>query len=464
MSLIRTIRDEESGTSLLLVVLAMVVLLGFAGIAIDGAAAWSLRRQAQSAVDTGGVAGALFTAGKTQAAAVADATNEVVRITYNTLDPDMTPAQWAAEWATCTDPNKPAEFTVTGSSDCVSFTSNLDTLRVTTPTTPWITTFGQVIGFDQIDVRATAEVDTEQQDNGGVLPFALPGVAGSDGEICLKTGPNPTSLPPCDGPASGNFGFLDFSVFGDPGAGVPSICQGGNDRLENNIALGVDHPLGVASSFPAPLHSDRIACNDGNFNAQPYNVDTQTGNVAQALDDGLVDQTGTGVPGRLRNSTTVINVRGHLVDNKPLWEYFNGNGAAVCGTISDHDGLISCLTNPANFSAGQWSAGVIFQEGVIDSPRFGWVPLTYEPTLGPGGATVTFQEFRPVFIQTTFWGCNAGGCDIEWDPGEAAPGPGANNIRVEAASAVQIPLLALPESLRKVAPGTPGQVLYLISK
>jgi hypothetical protein len=463
--MMRRFRDDESGTSLLLIALSLVVLLGFAAVAIDGAAAWSLKRQDQSAADTGAIAGALFTAGKTKAQAISDATDEIVRITYNTVDPQMTLAQWRTEWDSCVDPSKPVIFTDTGTSDCISFTSNLSKVRVYTPEIPWETTFAKVIGFDEVITRAFAEVDTEQADSGGVMPFALPGNAANTQEICLKTGPQP-DVAPCDGPATGNFGFADFSKFGDPPAGISSVCQGGNDRLEDNIALGIDHILSTAPVYPPvasdDVFEDRDACNDGNINAQPWNFDTQTGNVAQALDDGLVDVTGNGVPGRLTRTPPYPNqesVRGHLLDDIKLSRYLVADG--ICGGpvgAASHDQMITCLEGYSGSS--QW-----FHEDIAQSPRFGWVPLVHEMNLGPGGATVTIKEFRPVYIQTTFWGCNAGGCDLEWDPDPtttAASGPA--NKRVEAATAIQIPLSALPKSLQDAAPGTPGQVSYLLSR
>lgn len=457
--MIKRLRNDEQGTTLVILVLSLVVLLGFAGIAIDGAAAWAERRQAQSAADTGAIAGAILATGKAKDVAIADATAEVVRITYNTLDPDVTQAQWDAAWVACTDSTKPAKFTETGTSDCVSFTANLDTIRVVTPDTPWETTFAKVIGFDEVHVNAVAEVETSITANGGVLPFAMPGAAGGLGEVCLKTGSNPKNVAPCDGPDSGNFGFLDFTQFGDGGSNPP-ICQGGNSRLENNIANGIDHILGVAPSFPPTSNSDRDACNAGDFNARPWHVDTQTGNVAQALDDGLVDVTGTGTPGRLTNSSTTINVRGHQLDNKPLWMYFNAAGTNVCGAINDHDAMLNCLQNVFDPATDP----PLFVDEIAESPRFGWVPLLYENSLGPGNSEVTFREFRPVFIQTTLWGCNASNCSLEWDPGEGSPTPGPNNKKVEAASALQIPLNALPDWLRAGATGNMGEVNYLISR
>jgi hypothetical protein len=460
MPLMRRLREDESGTSLLILVFALVVLLGFAAFAVDAAGAWALKRQDQSAADTGAIAAGLFTAGKTKAQAISDATDEVIRITYNTVDPNMTQAEWRTEWINCADGSKPAIFTDVGISDCISFSSNLGKIRVQTPDIPWPTAFGTVLGVDEIQTAAFAEVDTELADNGGVMPFALPGNAAGAQEICLKTGPQP-DVAPCDGPATGNFGFADFSKFGDPAAGIPSVCQGGNDRLEDNIALGIDHILSTADVYPpvvpADIFEDVDACNDGNINAQPWNFDTQTGNVAQALDDGLVDVTGNGVPGRLtRPAPSQEQVRGHWIDDTPLWNYLTVNCPVGPATPTSHEEMKTCL---GAYGSGEW-----FSEALGNSPRFGWVPLVYEWDLGPGGARVTIQEFRPVYIQTTFWGCGPAGCDVEWDPGEADASMGPNNIRVEAATAIQIPFDALPESLKLAAPGTPGQVFYLLSR
>ena len=133
MPLMRRLREDESGTSLLILVFALVVLLGFAAFAVDAAGAWALKRQDQSAADTGAIAAGLFTAGKTKAQAISDATDEVIRITYNTVDPNMTQAEWRTESINCADGSKPAIFTDVGISDCISFSSNLGKIRVQTP-------------------------------------------------------------------------------------------------------------------------------------------------------------------------------------------------------------------------------------------------------------------------------------------------------------------------------------------
>jgi hypothetical protein len=198
---------------------------------------------------------------------------------------------------------------------------------------------------------------------------------------------------------------------------------------------------------------DNVHATHGRF----VNFDTQTGNIAQALDDGLVDVTSNGVPGRLRlPSPYSETVGGHDLDDTPLSHYLVGG--ACGGTPADHDAMVTCLEN--------WTSGQLFTEALGNSPRFGWVPLVHEPVLGPGGARLTIKDFVPVYIQTTFWGCGPAGCDFEWDPQpgtDPAPTLGAS-VRVNAATAIQIPFESLPESLQKVAPGTPGQVFYLLSR
>ena len=64
---------------MILFALILVVLLGFAAVAIDGAAAWAQRRQNQSGADTGALAGGILIGDKPTGLALADATDEVIR-------------------------------------------------------------------------------------------------------------------------------------------------------------------------------------------------------------------------------------------------------------------------------------------------------------------------------------------------------------------------------------------------
>jgi hypothetical protein len=456
---------NEQGTTIILVAMSLVVLMGFAAIAIDGAAAWALKRQDQSGADTGAIAGALFTADRSRATAMQDAQDEIIRITYSTMTPDMTPLEWEAEWIACTDPGKPAEFSATLGSDCISFTDNLDKIRVTTPIIPWDTTFGRVIGFDRIDTRAMAEVNVALLHNGGVLPFGMPGDASDVDQVCLKTGANPSGLPPCDGPTTGNFGFLNFTQFGNDSLGTTQECNPNNGTLTEAIAIGIDHPVGKTADPFAPSHEDRDACNDGNFNARPYEVSTNTGNIASALDDGFAGD-GSGLDGKLETGSNLIDVRGKDLDNTPLWDYLTASGKTFCvpiaNPITTRDEMEACLA----LYKSSGSTIELFSDDIIDAPRWGWVPLFHGTDLGNGTSPLKIKDYRAIYIQTLFMKCNASSCDVIWDPGEPAthPGPGPTNIRIEAATALQLPESSLPEIARLTEPGSDSQVQYLLSK
>ena len=456
----RQLRRDERGTSIVLVAVTMVVIVGFAGLAVDLANAWSQRRQDQSTVDTAGVAGAIFTAERTKAQAIADASAEVIRISKASLSLAVSDTEWATAWAACQDLDRPTIFTVISpASPCISFTATLQRLRVNLPEVAVTTAFGGVLGIDEIATSAAAEIEIFLDPGGGAMPFGMPGLAGGDGEICLKTGSNPNGIPPCDGPTIGNFAFLDITEFGNLILHTTQTCTGSsNTRLARNIAQGADHPIGVAPSATSVFKLDRDACLDGNFNAQPYTLTTETGNMASALHDGFVDGV-SGVAGRLTNSTNTITIAGNAIDDTPLWDYLTANGKAICGSISDHDAMVDCLQN-----VWQPSDGVIFSGTIDDAARFGWVPLFWDLTLGTGTSNLNIQEFRPVFIQTTFWKCTSTGCKYIHDPGEPLTpfGGGGGSVKVEASTSIQIPFAALPDEIVENGPGKPGQLTYAI--
>ena len=446
---------EEQGASVLILALTLVVLLGFAAMAVDLSAAWALRRQDQAAADTAALAGLMFTYVGDPNEPMRVAEEEVIRISYSTVDPDMPFDEWETEWANCIDAAKPMEFTESHSSDCVSFTASMDKIRVQLPEIPWPTTFGKVLGVTEVGTTAYAEAELQVAATGGVLPFGMPGNAAADLEVCLKSGANPKNTAPCDGPDTGNFGFLHFTTFGNPSLGTTQNCN--SNDLELNIAQGIDHLLGTSPVAPPTFsNTDRDACRDGNFGAQPYQVATEPGNVAQALDDGFADGV-SGVPGKLARGDNRTSVRGHMLDDTPLWDHLTAAGRSLCGTVTSHDQLLTCL---AGYSS---SDGVIFSEDIIEESRFGWVPLFHESTLGNGSTDLTIREFRPIYIQTTFWGCKSKGCDLEWDPGESFS-PGASNVRIEASSAIVFPAGSLPTSITDAGPGSGGDVVPLLSR
>jgi hypothetical protein len=176
------------------------------------------------------------------------------------------------------------------------------------------------------------------------------------------------------------------------------------------------------------------------------------------LHDGLV--TGLpaeGIPGRLAQGSNTVEISGYDIDNTPLWAFLNDDGKALCGTPSNKADMITCL--------GNWkpSNGVIFDLALDSSPRWAWVPLFWENDLGTGNTDRTIREFRPVYLQTTLWKCNATTCSVVHEAGETPVGSGSN-LEIEAVSGLQVPLGALPTAMQKAQPGTDGDREFVLIK
>jgi hypothetical protein len=445
---------------MVLVVASMLVLVMFGAFAVDLGAAWSQRRENQAAVDSGGIAGALQTRGTdAQATAIALSDAEIVRITYNSIDPDMTAAEWAAEWVACTDPDKGAEFTITGSSDCISYDGSLSKIRVRTPQVDTNTTFAGVIGLDTLQTDAVAEVIITLLAEGKVLPFGLPGGAAGQTEICLKSGANPNGIPPCDGPVTGNFGFLDITEYGNSQLNTTTNCDTQtNTRMARNIARGIDHPLATTNNALAPFRTDVDGCFEGLLLFMPYSLATETGNKTGVLDNGFIDGI-DGYTGRLTRSTRLTTGAKNF-DDIPLSEYLNPAGESICNPVVghtppyNHDEMQVCITAmiAANTGTTYFNGANDTGPNINDSVRFGWVPLFHGVTLGTGNTTLNISEFRPIYIQTTFWKCNSSNCDAIHDPGEpmgGTQGTIGGNDNLEALTALQLPVWALPAEARK---------------
>ncbi len=495
ISMTRAIRDGERGATVVFMTLVLVVLMGFAALAVDLAHKWAQRRHDQAAVDTGALAGSLFTEDRSAALAIADAEDEVFRITYSTINPSVTPAEWEAQWVACTDPDRLA---ITSRTRCISFTDNLQRMRVRLPNVPVDAAFGPVLGVQELPTTAAAVVLLKLHAAGDVLPFGLPSSAAGDAEVCLKSGVNPVPIEPCDGPNSGNFGYIEITNFGNESEEYQTVidCTGDNAMMVRNIVTGVDHPLG---NVPGPLppaveDRDRDRCNEGppnNWNSRPYTVLSQPGTPDWVLGAGLVEGMADGPmfrDGRLADPGGA-SILGYPLDDKPLWEFipgalqaavddipaicerssffapgsFDWDGDGVDEPNASHEHMIACIeafaTAPGNpaplFTLDSDGDALNAEYDLQRSPRWAAVPEMWSADINNGTGPHDIRIMRPVFIQTLY-ACQGGSCG-QFNPGET-PDVAGNGNNIDAMTAILLPDRMLTADVIEVLRNPDGKI------
>lgn len=446
--------EGERGLAIVLVALTVTVVLVFVAFAVDISAALGERRKSQNTVDAAALAGGLLLVdpgGRLVTPPEDVVAREIIDLAYENVrndtalsdTNDLTPSEWSARFAACTDPDRdtsafPVVSTLT---PCISFNSRMTRARVRLPDLNVGTSFATVLGIDSLAVSADAEVELVPVARSGVLPFGLPGGSSGDSEICLKS-KNQPSLPPCDGGENGQFGSVDISMYGNPVMGTPTECAGQTqNKLAVNIAIGIDHELGSYTSGSPVL--DRRECPD--LAATPNSILAQTG-VGSSLDDGLIAGASVGgptFPGRLTTGPWAVRrVRsGSQLDDRPLWAFIDPAltaadvpASCVPGTVTSKASMVRCLddyklaartsTLPALLTA---DVDGVPGPDILRSPRFAWVPQLHVDSWGadPDASPQYYniETFRPVFLQTAYFSCSnnaqgPAGCDGWFDPGE----------------------------------------------
>lgn len=406
--------QEDQGAALIIVTASLMFMMGLSAIVVDIGNAMGERRQAQSAVDFGVLAA--LTGAKGPNPEDAGATEAI-----NIVDANL-PGRDLEAWSTCEDPSRPLEYSRVSWTKCISFTSNFERARVHLPDDRVGTTFARVLGTNEIVVAAAAEAEQLLQISSDVLPFTIAG----DG--CLFSNQAPQTVPPCDGPSDGNFGYLDVALYGNSEKGTPQTCElgNGNDRVAINTAKGSDHNM-IEYDGGTPLN-DHDECTNRSEDIDELEV--KTGSASGGITDGLIDgspssingQSVTPSPGRLLYDASVstgsATVRGDVLDDTPLWQFLNGNGPASCTTPtpSTLSEMQDCLNawDPSAHSD-------IFEKGLELHPRFAAVPVfsiyPADPTAG-GSTAYTIDHFAPIFLETIYQGCNANRCKTVFSPGE----------------------------------------------
>ena len=238
--------------------LLLVVLMIFAALALDLGGLYNARRNDQNAADTSALGGAQ-SLGDTNTNLIA----EVKSLATSTLGVTLTAAQWNS-CAAIADPD-PIDTALSGA-NCITTNGARTQLQVRIPTRQLNAVFGRVAGVNAFDHDAFAIAGLVSSGFGNVLPFGMPvNAGGGDGYDCIKAGSSGTSVEPCGGASSGNFGYVDFGMFGNDDVGTSVDCGNGGHRPRsaNNMAVGVDHDLsayGGAPHGPGVEVVDTVSC------------------------------------------------------------------------------------------------------------------------------------------------------------------------------------------------------------
>lgn len=325
----------DRGVAIVFFALVLVVLMLFAAFAVDFGLLYNARRLDQNAADTAALAAAQEIS--TTPAAMFNQVDGVASSTLEVLPGTL-------NWASCslTDPDPvDTPITVSGVAQTCITTDGSGRVQVKVPTRQMGTVFSRVVGRNTLDHSAFAIAGLESVGFGDVLPFGIPSSSGDSYE-CLKSGTSSHSEPPCDGPQEGNFGTLDFTWFGDPAnRGTEEKCSGfENQRIENNIAVGVDHDLTKYVGDARGEVRDDLEC--GGAERIPNAMKGEKGNRPSALGPGIYSGTSYSDlgPARLkRSNANLFNGTGaapetigtHALDDNPLWEFIdpideNNNG------------------------------------------------------------------------------------------------------------------------------------------
>lgn len=460
-----SLRSEDRGASAILIAFASVVLMGFAAVAVDAGLAFEDRRQQQSAADVGALAALQFArtglasshpdcAGLTGSAfAACRGAEEALAVVDGTLPgryPD-TSATGEPDWDTCTDSNKPGEFTVASAiSDCISFTANFQKSRVLLPGTDVDTSFARVIGFDSVFVDAEAEASLDLDQSADVLPFAVGPTGALANQSCLFANSSSVlDIDPCNGPEEGNFGKLDLALYGNASYGTPQICGNSNSSLKiaTNIIMGADHLIEVDGATPGTVND---FSNCPVLSIPVDNLFTQTGNSENGIAQGLWGAvTSPAWEGRIRckdgdtgeganvsptSSWPCVAVNNQMpesLDDTPLWHYLRTpvtdvNPAGSCDSVSTRQEMETCLQAWRDYGAHSATSS-LFKASLETAPRFGAVPkLDSDPSNGTGDYDVV--DFIPTYLETIYLKCNANTCDVVHSPGEAGTSACANPL------------------------------------
>lgn len=309
MSMKRTLQSarDERGVTVILVAILLVVLMGFAALAVDLGGVYSARRSDQTAADVAALAAAA------DLGDVPKMVEQAKARAHATLGEPISDEAWNS----CPRPDPAGLASQAPGASCISYSSRQ--VRVRLPDRYYPATFGRVLGFEDYRHSAFAIAERSPAGIGGVLPWMTTSAGAEAGYQCIGA----------DGPSeckntTGKFGLLHFRYY-------TPVCAPGEHV--QNIATGADHEL---SRFDHPPHGATPVLSSGGANNcpdLPNGTEPENGNEHAPLRHGLFYGLGNsnglfrdGLPARLQRSVPEVTLPratryDRLVDDTPLWHF-----------------------------------------------------------------------------------------------------------------------------------------------
>ena len=265
-------RCDQRGATLVLAALLMIALLAMSAVAVDLTNARQVRRRAQGSADAAALAGAQDLPDPNLVVATV---KDYAQRNFGTQ---------SSEWFGCTDPDHLTELPDNqNTNQCISIDEPSARVRVKLPVREVATTFGRVVGTDDIAVGASAVAEADLLRDDRIIPATVAASAGS-GNICIENGGNDSG---CASRTNGNFGSFDSrrtSLY------LPNSSEQPNS-LRINYSMGIDHVLSIyGTGSPKVCDVAQMSpCSTTNVTSDANHLIPFTGNDVPALTDGVIE-------------------------------------------------------------------------------------------------------------------------------------------------------------------------------
>lgn len=357
-------RDRsESGAILVLTAALLLVLIGFAALAVDLGNAWSSDRFTQTSADL----------------AALSALQEVP-YTFRGGTPSALSGQPAAEDTTNAEVAALTGINLPDASiDSVTLSPDYFDVSVQL-SLPVDTGFARAIGVSTVTVNASSTARTRIVDRGLLYPL---GISSNDSYECLRIDPLlPAGFSARCAAAPTGLDLMDMAVRNTLDCDTDNV-GGAPARAIANLLNGVDHLVDLADTptVGADLRTEKAACFDGHQLTMP----SATREVSLPAGSTVLD-------------TALANGR-LATDAVPLWDHLLGTAPLNCAPAN-----FAAFVFPDDFDAAAaamqlcletWlpAHGVIFDS--LAGPRFGWI-IEHDDV----GSNRKFVDFHPAYLNT----------------------------------------------------------------